>query len=95
MRMMITMMTILTTMMITVMMTRSVPGLPAAAGQLPPAAAPEPSKRWNLRLVTIIKMIEIIAIVKLLLIMVMMKLEDSETTSPLTTCDRYPCLLEL
>ena len=24
-----------------------------------------------------------------------MKLEDSETTSPLTTCDRYPCLLEL
>ena len=28
---------------------RSVPGLPAAAAQLPPAAAPEPSKRWNLR----------------------------------------------
>ena len=24
-----------------------------------------------------------------------MKLEDTETTSPLTTCDRYPCLLEL
>ena len=65
MRMMITMMTILKTMtMITMMMTRSVPGLPAAAGQLPPAAAPEPSKRWNLRLVKIIKMIEIIAIVK-------------------------------
>ena len=58
-------------MMITMMMTRSVPGLPAAAGQLPPAAAPEPSKRWNLRLVKMIKIIEIIAIVKLLLIMVM------------------------
>ena len=66
MRMMITMMTILKTMtMITMMMTRSVPGLPAAAGQLPPAAAPEPSKRWNLRLVTIIKMIEIIAMIEI------------------------------
>ena len=67
MRMMITMMMmkiIMIMIMMTMMMTRSVPGLPAAAGQLPPAAAPEPSKRWNLRLVTMIKMVEIIAIVK-------------------------------
>ena len=35
---------------------RSVPGLPAAASQLPPAAAPEPSKRWNLRSVKMIMM---------------------------------------